>query len=120
MSRRPEPVSWAEHEAWLAAVAADHSRVLLIGEQQGQPVGVVRFDVGDGEAEVSIYRVPTSTERGLGTRLLRAAERWLAARRPEVTRLTAEVLAENERSHRLFRSAGYQERSRIYEKQVHA
>ena len=120
MARRPQPVTWAEHEAWLAAVAADANRILLIGEHAGQPVGVVRFDVRSSEAEVSIYRVPTTGERGLGVRLLRAAERWLAARRPDVTRLTAEVLADNQRSHRLFRSAGYQTRSWTYEKEVQA
>jgi UDP-2,4-diacetamido-2,4,6-trideoxy-beta-L-altropyranose hydrolase len=120
MSRQPAPVTWAEHEAWLTAVAADANRILLIGEHRGRPVGVVRFDLDAAHAEVSIYRVPASDGRGLGTRLLRAAERWLAARRPEVVRLTAEVLEGNERSHRLFRSAGYQARSRVYEKRVHA
>jgi len=119
MSRRPDPVGWAEHEAWLTAVGRDANRVLLIGERDGDPVGVVRFDVSAGDAEVSIYRVPASTEPGLGARLLRAAERWLAARRPDVTRLTAEVLDTNERSHRLFRSAGYQARSSTYEKRLH-
>jgi RimJ/RimL family protein N-acetyltransferase len=120
MSRRPEPVDWVEHEAWLKAVGADADRVLLIGERDGRPVGVVRFDIRDGDAEVSIYRVPVSTERGLGARLLRAAERWLALRRPDVTRLTAEVLDDNPRSHRLFRAAGYQPRSTIYDKRMHA
>jgi UDP-2,4-diacetamido-2,4,6-trideoxy-beta-L-altropyranose hydrolase len=120
MSRHPEPVTWAAHQAWLTAVVADANRILLIGEHHGRPVGVVRFDLDAAHAEISIYRVPASDERGLGTRLLRAAERWLAARRPEVVRLTAEVLDGNERSHRLFRSAGYQARSRCYEKQVHA
>jgi RimJ/RimL family protein N-acetyltransferase len=119
MSHRTEPIGWAEHEAWLSAVARDPNRVLLIGEHNGQPVGVVRFDVRGEDAEVSIYRTPLSTERGLGTRLLRSAERWLASRRPDVTRLTADVLEQNDRSHRLFRSAGYRARSATFEKQVH-
>lgn len=119
-ARRPDPVTWAEHEAWLSAVSSDANRYLLIGEHGGKPVGVVRFDVGADVAEVSIYRVPTSPERGLGVRLLRAAERWLAERRPDVTRLTADVLAGNQRSHRLFQSAGYQPYSLTYEKRVHA
>jgi UDP-2,4-diacetamido-2,4,6-trideoxy-beta-L-altropyranose hydrolase len=118
MSRRHEPVTWPEHEAWLRAVSADANRALLIGEHDGEPVGVVRFDIGADAAEVSIYRVPASAGRGLAARLLRAAERWLAAHRPGVTRLTAEVLSENQRSHRLFQSAGYQARSAMYEKRV--
>jgi UDP-2,4-diacetamido-2,4,6-trideoxy-beta-L-altropyranose hydrolase len=120
MSHRSAPVTWAEHEAWLEAVAADANRILLIGERHGRPVGVVRFDLDDTHAEVSIYRVPSPDGRGLGTALLRAAERWLATRRPDVRRLSADVLEGNEPSHRLFRSAGYRTRVRTYEKQVPA
>jgi RimJ/RimL family protein N-acetyltransferase len=67
---------------------------------------------------VSIYRVPESPGRGLGGSLLLAAEAWLRQRRPDVGAITAEVLADNERSHQLFRAAGYQLRSMTYVKQV--
>jgi RimJ/RimL family protein N-acetyltransferase len=51
---------------------------------------------------------------------LLAAEAWLRVRRPDVTRLSAEVLGDNERSHRLFQSAGYHPRSSTYDKRVQA
>ena len=117
-SRHDAPIEWLDHQAWLNRVLADADRSLLIGERGGAPVGVVRFDVRAQEAEVSIYRVPESPGRGLGSRLLLAAEEWLRQRRPDVAAVTAEVLAGNEHSHQLFRSAGYRLRSMTYVKQV--
>jgi len=115
-ARRPEPITAADHLAWLHGVLADPNRVLLIGERRGRPAGVVRFDITDNAAEVSIYRVPGVPGAGVGLRLLHAAERWLAARKPHVASLVAEVLGDNAPSHRLFRAAGYQRRATVYEK----
>lgn len=117
-SRQSGAIERSEHDAWLGRVLADADRSLLIGERRGTPVGVVRFDVQAQQAEVSIYRVPSSTERGAGPGLLLAAEAWLRQRRPDVGTVTAEVLAGNERSHRLFRSAGYELHATTYVKQV--
>lgn len=115
-SRQPDPIAWPEHQRWLRTVLSDDDRVLLIGERNGAPVGVVRFDVSRPQAEVSIYRVPRSPEAGLGLSLLLAAEAWLRARRPDVANITAHVLGDNERSHHLFRSTGYQLHSVRYTK----
>lgn len=115
-SRRADPIDADAHHAWLASVLADADRVLLIGERHGESAGVVRFDIAGSHAHVSIYRVPGVVGTGLGGRLLAAAEEWLRARRPDVTTLTADVLESNERSHRLFGSAGYQWRTSRYEK----
>jgi UDP-2,4-diacetamido-2,4,6-trideoxy-beta-L-altropyranose hydrolase len=120
MSRKPEPIAWPAHESWLHGVLADRDRLLLIGERDGRPVGVVRFDVAADRAEVSIYRVPGSGEPGVGSSVLAAAEQWLAARRPGLALITAEVLGENERSHHLFRSTGYRLHAAHYEKRLQA
>jgi L-amino acid N-acyltransferase YncA len=79
----------------------------LIGEVQQTPVGVVRFDIHDGTAEVSIYLVPEPSYRGLGRKLLSAAENWLVINRPKVSKLIAYVLQGNGASIRLFQSMGY-------------
>ena len=111
-----------EHEAWLAGVLADVGRVLLIGEYGGAPVGVVRFDVraDEPEAEVSIYLVPDERSAGRGRALLAAAERWLAAERPGVRCIRAQVLGGNRASHSLFANAGYQLESSHYLKMKNA
>jgi UDP-2,4-diacetamido-2,4,6-trideoxy-beta-L-altropyranose hydrolase len=107
VSRSTAPIDRASHESWLAHVLADPERILLIGELDGQAVGVVRFDVRQERAEVSIYKVPGNTATGTGADLLLAAESWLRRERPAVRELIAEVLGENQQSHRLFAGAGY-------------
>ena len=119
VSRGSATIAWPEHESWFRGVLSDPNRLLLIGEDRGTPVGVVRFDVSGSRAEVSIYRVPGDERPGVGSRLLRAAERWLEGRRPEVACLEADVLDENERSHGLFRGNGYRHDGHQYVKRLH-
>jgi UDP-2,4-diacetamido-2,4,6-trideoxy-beta-L-altropyranose hydrolase len=97
----------AEHERWFERVLADPATALLIGEDAGEPVGVLRYDVRDAEAIVSVYLVPGKTGGGWGTALLRAGTRWLRDRYPQVKHLRAAVNADNARSLAAFTNAGY-------------
>jgi UDP-2,4-diacetamido-2,4,6-trideoxy-beta-L-altropyranose hydrolase len=108
VSRNTANITWESHQRWFASLLADPSRVLLLGHRAGAPVGVVRFDVQDAEAEVSIYLVPDLERNGQGGDLLRTAERWCVKNRPDVRVLTADVLEGNESSHGLFSGRGYQ------------
>jgi UDP-2,4-diacetamido-2,4,6-trideoxy-beta-L-altropyranose hydrolase len=108
------------HDAWMQATLNDSTRLLLIGERQGEPVGVIRFDLDGDAARISIYVVPGLTDRGLGSRLLASGAEWLKARRPEVASLVADVRADNEASHRLFGGAGFSRVSTTYRKSVAA
>lgn len=83
------------------------------------PIGVVRFDVQDSDAEVSIYLVPEKISIGLGSELLRSAECWFAEKYPDVRQIRAHVLGGNERSQRLFSSVEYQVESTAYSKKLH-
>ena len=80
---------------------------MLIGEINSQPVGVVRFDIANQEAKVSIYLVPESGIRGWGGCLLEQAENWLRQHYPEVVKLYAQVLPNNEPSKKLFDRLNY-------------
>jgi UDP-2,4-diacetamido-2,4,6-trideoxy-beta-L-altropyranose hydrolase len=118
VSRSGGLIEWNAHQAWLAALLSNRDRHLLIGEHEGSPVGVVRFDVKDQVAEISIYLVPGTQPFGRGRSLLQCAERWLAANCPAVARIRAEVLAGNERSKGLFLGAGYQCEFASYSKKL--
>ena len=118
VSRSREPLDPAQHDAWLARVLADPQRILLIGERDGHPVGVVRFDVEGTEAEVSIFLTPGTHRPGTGSALLSSAERHLASARPEVTHCRAQVLGDNRRSHGLFAGGGYAPASAWYQKTI--
>jgi RimJ/RimL family protein N-acetyltransferase len=118
VSRNTSPIEKSDHKAWLDSVFADPARMLLVGERGGEDVGLVRFDLRETEAVVSIYLAPDLIETGIGIELLSAAESWLLERRANVLTLHAEVLRDNERSHRLFEGSGYKRVSTVYEKNL--
>jgi RimJ/RimL family protein N-acetyltransferase len=114
VSRNNELISWEDHSQWFTALLNDSNRILLIGQHQGSPVGVVRFDIQNDQAEASIYLVPESDNKGRGRDLLQSAESWVAQHDPEIKGINAFVLGDNARSHRLFLSAGYEIKSTSY------
>jgi UDP-2,4-diacetamido-2,4,6-trideoxy-beta-L-altropyranose hydrolase len=112
------PISWDKHQRWFDAVLTDKNRELIIGMTENQPVGVVRFDIENDFAEVSIYLIPEGGFAGHGRNLLMSAERWLNANRPEIRRIRASVLAGNEASKNLFLASSYHENKICYQKDL--
>jgi spore coat polysaccharide biosynthesis predicted glycosyltransferase SpsG/ribosomal protein S18 acetylase RimI-like enzyme len=104
-SRTTDPVSPADHQAWLARGLRNPDRRLLIAEQDRKPVGTVRFDRDGRHWEVSITLAPEARGRKLAVPVLLAAERVLEPR----TTVRACVHRDNGASRALFRRAGYQE-----------
>lgn len=102
----PREISVDAHQSWLSACLADPRRVLLIAESAGRPEGVVRFDLGEREAFISVYRVPGSTGR---QRLVAEATAWFHAHHPDRPRIVAEVRSDNPASRAVFLAAGYAE-----------
>ncbi len=118
-SRNSDVINWEDHQKWLASVLTSTEKLLLIGQRDGFPVGVVRFDIQGDEAEVSIYLVPSIKQAGLGRELLQSAESWLIANRQDVCKIRAYVLGGNARSQNLFLGARYQVESTCYSKELH-
>jgi UDP-2,4-diacetamido-2,4,6-trideoxy-beta-L-altropyranose hydrolase len=118
VSRNSKPIALEDHRRWFDALLGDPRRVLLIGEDADGAVGVVRFDLQDTTAEVSIYLAEPRLGQGLGPGLLRAAEHWLEQHRPQVEALEAEVLAGNTPSDLLFARGGYALCAKRYTKRI--
>lgn len=114
------PIAHATHEQWLTATLSNPQRCLLIGEERGQPVGVLRFDLAGERATISIYLVPEQLGSGKGSALLLAAEQWLQDNRPEIKFIEGEVLRDNAPSHRLFIDCGYALTASRYSKRIRA
>jgi UDP-2,4-diacetamido-2,4,6-trideoxy-beta-L-altropyranose hydrolase len=96
-----------EHRRWLRAVLANSARHLLVAEQAGQPVAVLRYDVSGAEAEVSIFLLPGLSGQGIGTRVLQEGSHWLRAHQPQVGAVRARILPTNPASRAAFLKAGY-------------
>jgi len=111
-------ISPEQHSNWFRGVLANNDKVLLIGEFEGRSVGVVRFDVGDTAAEVSIYLIQKSENKGMGLSLLHSAELWLKKNKSHIKTIKASVIESNDISHRFFIRAGFQPVSRSYRKEL--
>lgn len=106
MSRNRAEVSREAHVVWLADARVHPTRKLFVAERDGAPVGQVRLDdEGHGAFELSFTVAPEARGGGLAVELLRAAE--VRAREVGATTLLAEIRAENSRSLRAFRAAGW-------------
>jgi UDP-2,4-diacetamido-2,4,6-trideoxy-beta-L-altropyranose hydrolase len=110
MSANADWIERDAHATWLRGILDDPRRILLVAERNGEPAGVVRFDLAPPEATISVYRVPAATARG---GLVRQASSWLRAHQPGIRRIVAEVLPQNAVSLTAFRAAGYHEAKNV-------
>lgn len=100
-----ELIDYPDHLVWLRDRLADLSCLLLIGWNGAGPLGQVRFDKGDAEAEVSIS-VASEHRTTVGSLLLESALRQFRMRSPRLN-LVAKVKSDNGPSRRLFERAGF-------------
>lgn len=93
-----------EHESWFARRLTMNDPRMWIIEASGQPVGYVRLDPTDGQCEMSVSIMVSSSGRKGG--YAGAALRLLRQLVPN-DRFVAEVRSDNLVSQRLFESVGY-------------
>jgi len=108
------PIPLEAHRSWFYRTLQDADRVLLVGEIDGRPVGVLRYDFSASEARISVYLVPGGQGKGVGSQLIRCGSRWIRENFPDIKSINAEIFKENVASLRAFESAGYQEHHAIY------
>ena len=104
-----EKPDFAAHVAWLEAKLADPDCSYRILTRADEPVGVVRFDLGDAgsSAYLSIYLVPAWHGRNMGLAVYFAAERALRRSHPGVRWIVSRIHRDNSASERLHRDAGF-------------
>jgi UDP-2,4-diacetamido-2,4,6-trideoxy-beta-L-altropyranose hydrolase len=102
-----DPISWEQHTEWLKAKLEDVQCTIYIADAEG-PIGQVRFDRCDGQAEIDIHLAPSMRGQGLGYKVLSAAvDAYLTA--TDIPKIVSEVKADNQPSLSLFRRAGFKE-----------
>lgn len=110
----PQPLDPSRHAGWYARLLADSDRVLLIAQDGDRAVGAIRYDIEDGEADISVFLDPEARGLGFGLHLIRSGSHWLAVHRPEVRRLNARIRPENQASLAAFTAAGFVEYAHHY------
>jgi UDP-2,4-diacetamido-2,4,6-trideoxy-beta-L-altropyranose hydrolase len=109
-----EPVSIEAHRVWFLNSLTNPNRILLIGELDAQPIGVLRYDIEDNEALISVYLDPGMSGHGLGSLLIRCGSKWIRDNLQQVVVIKAEILKQNIASLRAFESAGYVEYQSVF------
>lgn len=102
-------IGWEDHVAWLGRRLADPDCLLSLAETtEGEPAGVVRFDLGaDGVATISLNLAPEQRGRGLAASLILAGCRELRRLHPAAT-VRALIKPENGASQKAFARAGFE------------
>jgi UDP-2,4-diacetamido-2,4,6-trideoxy-beta-L-altropyranose hydrolase len=104
-----DPIPWDQHVRWFEARLTDaHCRFYVAINREEEPVGQVRYDIDDGEAEVSVTVSPRFRGKGLGGEILRRGAAALL-NESDVVSIRAFVKEGNAPSVRVFRKAGFRE-----------
>jgi len=107
-----DEISAESHHTWFENKLADPACRIVVVEEDGTPVGQVRFDrLDDGRGEIHIAIAAEARGRGVGREALRLA----VYRAPELIgaqHILARVKESNESSLRMFRSVGFVETAR--------
>lgn len=103
----PGPIDLATHHQWYERVLENPKQTLLIGTILGQDVGVLRYDVEEDTAEVSVYLDPELHGLGLGATLIAAGGRWIENETTSVNVVIARIRQENRASRKAFGEAGF-------------
>ncbi len=110
-----EPISWTRHSNWFDGILASDRHFLLIGELEGMPLGVIRYDIDDKVAEVSVFLVPGKHGRGFGTALIESGNEWIHRHLAQVKTIYAKIMPENVVSIRAFEKSGFKRKFCTYE-----
>lgn len=107
------PIDYELHKKWFERTVNSSDNLLLIGEEKEKPVGVIRYDINDNQAKVSVYLVPGMHGFGYGAHLIDAGSIWLQKNCPNIKKINAEIIPENSASEKVFTSAGYRTRHKL-------
>jgi len=101
------PIPWESHSAWFTMKMTDPQHVMLIALNDCmEPVGQVRYQIREKEAQISINLAPEQRGLGYGSKILKRAGEWLF-RQGVVEAIHAYIKPENLASRKAFIKAGY-------------
>jgi len=108
MFRTSECVEWNEHCKWFASTISNPNRCLLICEsEKREPIAVVRFDIENNCAELSINLSPLKRGKGYASLCLSSAISYFEAYFPFVSELIAEIKTINIPGRKSFERVGF-------------
>jgi RimJ/RimL family protein N-acetyltransferase len=109
MSHNTGEVLKEEHEAWFkAALGSDNKCLLICTNDSAEKIGIVRFDIKEQSAEVSINLNPEMRGKGLAKHCLKQAMLYFKMSNPDIKELEAEIKDTNTVSKNIFEGVGFE------------
>ena len=110
MSHTKEAAEWEGHSKWFTTSLTHESRLLVMCEEShsSSNVAIVRFDVENFRALISINLSPLMRGRGLAKTCLNSGVNFFKTEFPHINYIDAEIKSINLVSRRAFESVGFQ------------
>ena len=104
-----DDVTSEQHSVWLNKTLQDSCCLLLIGEIDGKPIGMVRIKILDDSnlGQVSINLNPESRGSGVSRQLLRESLEFGTQTLNDISQYLAEIHVDNSASKKIFKSVGF-------------
>ncbi|MDD4286967.1 MAG: GNAT family protein [Candidatus Peribacteraceae bacterium] len=104
-----EQIPWEDHVRWLEKKLLDsHCTIWIALDETMTPIGQIRFDLQDKNAEVDVHLAPGQRGKGYGTLLIAEGLHSLF-RSTKCVAVHSFVKADNTTSRQAFLRAGFQE-----------
>ena len=107
MSINSSVISPVEHSNWFANMLANEDHIGLIGEINGQKIGVVFMVISAGTSKVSINLNPLHRGKGFAASLLKSSIMEAQKLFPTLQQFTAEIKDTNTASMKIFVQNGF-------------
>lgn len=109
MSHTSEIIEWEKHKKWYSNSIDSESRILLICEDNlNNKIAIIRFDISELNAVVSINLNPTQRGKGLAKSCLIKSIEFFSKEYTEINMLIAEIKEENIASQKTFIDIGFE------------
>lgn len=100
-------IPYEEHERWFSRRLSDpHTRIFIVMNAQGREIGYVRFEIREGQAEISVSIDKDKRGKGYGVAAIKSGSDHLLASEP-VQRIIAHIKRDNPASMAAFGRAGF-------------
>ena len=108
MSNTSEIIEWENHSRWYSNSLDSESRILLICEDdRNEKIAIIRFDISESNAVISINLNPTQRSKGLAKSCLIKSIEFFSKQYIEIKNLIAEIKADNIASQKTFLGIGF-------------
>lgn len=100
-------ISWQEHKEWFYSKIKDPNTKIYVATLGKDKIGVIRFEIEDDSAKVSVNLNPDFLGKGLGSKIIKLGTKKFLQEAKVRKGIAAEIKEDNIASKKVFSKAGY-------------